>query len=302
MTSRKRTPPEIETEVLTQSARRCCICFGLQFDLSTKQGQIAHLDGDPSNFDFDNLAFLCLAHHDEYDTRTSQSKGLTIHETKQYRTLLYQAIRQFRGDLESNDERKTEKSNTNHLRDEVSVLLSHLQSRSWRLSECIAQGLILAQKTNSTQFITFCRNELSGYSLKEPSPPDYRVIDVFCSTTARINTQSFLWINGADTIFDFMRQETKHYTPARFFLTAPISSIENAALGSSSSTGIITFSFRHGDVISESKNPDLMVTAYAHPRDYRLLVEGVQRELTVYLLDLLPCLKSAEKSNENASA
>jgi hypothetical protein len=53
-----------------------------------KQGQIAHLDKDPSNNALDNLAFLCLAHHDQYDSSTRQSKGLTIEEVKHYRTEL----------------------------------------------------------------------------------------------------------------------------------------------------------------------------------------------------------------------
>ena len=61
-------------------------------DLSEKKGQIAHLDRDPSNSDPDNLAFLCLEHHDEYDSRPSQSKGLTIEEVKRYRADLPAAL------------------------------------------------------------------------------------------------------------------------------------------------------------------------------------------------------------------
>ena len=50
-----------------------------------KAGQIAHLDGDRVNNRIDNLAFLCLVHHDDYDSRTSQRKGLTLQEVKRYR-------------------------------------------------------------------------------------------------------------------------------------------------------------------------------------------------------------------------
>jgi hypothetical protein len=96
MAKRKKTPPGTETDVLTRSARRCCICFGLAADFTEKQGQIAHLDGDPSNPDFENLAWLCLPHHDKYDGTTSQSKGLTIREVKKYRTRLYEAVDQMR--------------------------------------------------------------------------------------------------------------------------------------------------------------------------------------------------------------
>jgi FtsZ-binding cell division protein ZapB len=61
-----------------------------------KQGQIAHLDQNPANSTAESLAFLCLRHHDQYDTRTSQSKGLTIQEVKAYRTELHQAMESFR--------------------------------------------------------------------------------------------------------------------------------------------------------------------------------------------------------------
>ena len=78
MNKRKKTPKVTETAILTKSRRRCAICFGLKGDLSTKKGQIAHLDGNRANNAEDTLAFLCFDHHDEYDSKTSQSKGLTV--------------------------------------------------------------------------------------------------------------------------------------------------------------------------------------------------------------------------------
>lgn len=92
--SRKNLPPEVGTEVLVLCRRRCCICSGLAHDLSIKSGQIAHLDGRPRNNDLDNLAFLCLEHHDQYDTRTSQSKGLTPREVRRFRKELHEIIRE----------------------------------------------------------------------------------------------------------------------------------------------------------------------------------------------------------------
>ena len=74
------------------SRRRCCICYGLNRDVQIKQGQIAHLDGNPSNDALDNLAFLCLAHHDIFDSKTSQSKGLTPQEVRKYRKELHEII------------------------------------------------------------------------------------------------------------------------------------------------------------------------------------------------------------------
>jgi hypothetical protein len=85
-------PPEIEVAVLVLSRRRCCICYGLNRDIAIKPGQIAHLDGRPDNNDLDNLAFLCFEHHDQYDSSTSQSKGLIPREVRQFRMDLHEII------------------------------------------------------------------------------------------------------------------------------------------------------------------------------------------------------------------
>lgn len=89
MENRKRIPDFTQAEVLVQSRRRCCVCFGLNRDDQVKKGQIAHLDGNRNNDKIENLAFLCFDHHDEYDTSTSQSKGLTIREVLKYREELH---------------------------------------------------------------------------------------------------------------------------------------------------------------------------------------------------------------------
>ena len=86
---RTKIPENIQTHVVTSSRRRCCICFGLDRDLDVKQGQIAHLDKNRNNNKIDNLAFLCLPHHDQYDSRTSQSKSFRPTEVKKYREDLY---------------------------------------------------------------------------------------------------------------------------------------------------------------------------------------------------------------------
>ena len=83
--ARPRIPIVVETKVLLTSRRRCCICFGLNRDNRIKQGQLAHLDHEPTNNDIENLAFLCFDHHDQYDSRTSQSKKITIEEVKAYK-------------------------------------------------------------------------------------------------------------------------------------------------------------------------------------------------------------------------
>jgi hypothetical protein len=89
MSNRPKIPDRIQSQLFDQSRRRCAICYALDGDLSEKSGQIAHLDHQPTNNTVANLCFLCLNHHDRYDSRTSQSKGLSEHEVKGYRDKLY---------------------------------------------------------------------------------------------------------------------------------------------------------------------------------------------------------------------
>jgi len=92
MPPRKTTAASTETSVLAKSARRCALCFFLKGDLSEKLGQIAHFDQDPSNSAEDNLAFMCLEHHSQYDSRTSQHKNYTTGEVKTARARLYDLV------------------------------------------------------------------------------------------------------------------------------------------------------------------------------------------------------------------
>jgi hypothetical protein len=88
MVKRRKIEQKREAHILDRGRRRCPVCFALNGISDLQPGQISHLDHNPSNNDPDNIAFLCLVHHDQYDGKTSQSKGLTIAEVKEYRSLL----------------------------------------------------------------------------------------------------------------------------------------------------------------------------------------------------------------------
>jgi hypothetical protein len=66
--------------------------MSVEMAVTIKQRQIAHLDRDASNNEIENFAFLCLTHHDQYDTRTSQTKRLTEGEVKHFRQKLRDLI------------------------------------------------------------------------------------------------------------------------------------------------------------------------------------------------------------------
>lgn len=90
--ARKPVPKDVQAGVLLASRRRCCICFGLNRDTSLKTGQIAHVDRNSNNNSQDNLVFLCLTHHDAYDSRASQSKNITEQELRAFQSELTRAL------------------------------------------------------------------------------------------------------------------------------------------------------------------------------------------------------------------
>jgi hypothetical protein len=81
------------------SGRRCCLCWHYDSDFRQKHGQIAHLDQDPSNAAEDNLVFLCMPHHSEYDSTTRQHKNYTEQEVRELRERLYQVYKGLEGSL-----------------------------------------------------------------------------------------------------------------------------------------------------------------------------------------------------------
>ena len=93
MAKRAKIPMYLVKRLLVESKRRCCLCVFLRQDWLQKKVQIAHISKDPADTSYDNLVVLCLDHHDEYDSRTSQSKGITPEEVRHYKARLAEAMR-----------------------------------------------------------------------------------------------------------------------------------------------------------------------------------------------------------------
>jgi hypothetical protein len=81
-------PDSVEISVLTKCRRRCALCFGLDNDDTEKRGQLVHVDRDGENIDEDNAAFLCLPHHELYDSTSRQAKGYMPGELKRHQATL----------------------------------------------------------------------------------------------------------------------------------------------------------------------------------------------------------------------
>ena len=89
---RPKIPKDVELQVILRSARRCAMCYALQSDSGIHDGQISHIDHKPTNNDPENLVFLCLSHHNDYDTKKSQAKNYSLDEVKRYRDTLDQYV------------------------------------------------------------------------------------------------------------------------------------------------------------------------------------------------------------------
>lgn len=79
--------------------RRCCLCYSLDGDFDVKRGQIAHIDRDKTNSELQNLAYLCLPHHEEYDSMPSQTRRLMPEELANYKEELEQQVERVRADI-----------------------------------------------------------------------------------------------------------------------------------------------------------------------------------------------------------
>jgi len=90
--ARKAIPDATQTNIFLKSRRRCCLCFWLNGEDDVKKGQLAHIDGDNENASEDNLVFLCLEHHDEYDSIPRLSKRLREQEVTKWRDELYKEM------------------------------------------------------------------------------------------------------------------------------------------------------------------------------------------------------------------
>lgn len=61
------------------SANRCCVCR------NEREGQVHHIDGDPSNGIISNLAFLCLICHSQASQRGGFGRHLDAHTIRAFR-------------------------------------------------------------------------------------------------------------------------------------------------------------------------------------------------------------------------
>jgi hypothetical protein len=76
-------PEDLRSDILSKSNNRCCIC-------QTPFIQFHHIDGDPSNNDFDNIAPLCPNCHSLAHAHSALTVNLTPSRLKAVRDRWYE--------------------------------------------------------------------------------------------------------------------------------------------------------------------------------------------------------------------
>lgn len=87
MPRRVKVPHDKEVKVLVKNKHQCCVCRELR---SSQEVQIHHIDGNPSNNELENLAVLCIYHHDLANIglkrgKLGQGKKITPNEVRVYK-------------------------------------------------------------------------------------------------------------------------------------------------------------------------------------------------------------------------
>jgi hypothetical protein len=82
-------PAPVAAEVEFRSDRKCCVC-------SREGTQLHHLDGKPSNNKANNLALLCLRHHDEASRQGGLTRKLSKKAIVKFREHHYRSVQRSR--------------------------------------------------------------------------------------------------------------------------------------------------------------------------------------------------------------
>lgn len=89
---RIKIPQPTVDRLMFNADHTCCIC-----KQKGRAIQINHIDGDPSNNDYDNLIVLCLEHHETVSRKSRMGKGYSVGELKSYKRHWEYEVRKNRG-------------------------------------------------------------------------------------------------------------------------------------------------------------------------------------------------------------
>src|SRR5471032_1705521 len=95
MPKRKRVDDELAAEISFAVDLRCCLCEHLsELPPRVRNGQIHHLDGNPSNNAIDNLVWLCIEHHEDVGKVGRASRRMSPAVIRRYQKRLQKLVQQ----------------------------------------------------------------------------------------------------------------------------------------------------------------------------------------------------------------
>lgn len=273
MTSRKKTATPTETAVLTKGARRCPVCYHLYGDLEVKLGQIAHLDQNPANTKEENLAFMCISHHSEYDSKTSQHKNYTHAEIIELRSRLYLAIA---AGQHHQVKISTEKSTPEPV-NEVAQLIAESNDHNVPLSTLLRKAKSIAKKRDDKEMLEWIEHELNGYNnFLAKDLPDYR--------KSHGEAYALNPYQGWIPVMFHSAKQKKSYT----FVTngQAVGVIEDMLKGTNSSGIFISSSAEAVQSIQKALNYDAAVQIRVSSTALKTIIEAVRNAIHEWALKL----------------
>jgi hypothetical protein len=176
----------------------------------------------------------------------------------------------------------------------ITELITKVQSRTIPLSQCIAEALSLAKENNNSPLESFCSGELTGWDKDKEEKRDikYRTAQVYVSATHQINMQYMGWEGSASNALEYLKTDTKNFTPTNLFMHQPVSMLE-VKTPSDPSKSLLSIAMKVKNFTPNSKYPDEPVYVYASSHIYQNILEAIREELTRRLIELLPKLNIA---------
>lgn len=191
---RQRVAADTEAKVLMMSKRWCALCYGLKNLREEKRGQIAHINKDSSDSRFENLVFLCIDHHDQYDSTTSQSKNYTQAEVRRYRDQIY-----------------AYNSNQQYSNSEIEVLRKYIRTYSGLFEYLFNEydDIALMLQTNILEIIGHLRNTWSTNPLRSFNPEIQHLQDLIANSISDI--RAIYEIRMYDGVGTYIRYDTENF-------------------------------------------------------------------------------------------
>lgn len=188
--------------------------------------------------------------------------------------------------LESLPDEIKEKS----LSDEIHQLLTRITSTKYPLSECIAQGLHLAERFNLQGLKEFCKNELTGWTNKVTEEEiskllSYRVNEVVISPY-EIEVNPYTSVDSVGLLNEL--KKIKGVFTQRILFHQPISEIEKfiKRISENPKSTILTLKMSVGKFFGDKDLGIKNVTLYANRDNLDNIYNGIRQKLIDKLLEI----------------